>query len=124
MKIIEAISRTDELKTNDYEQSEKVRWLAELDNKIYEEIIKTHEGGCDVTYTPYTADTALDTTELLADDAYAEMYIAWLSAKIDLNNAEIGKYNNQITEFNALYSAFWRWYNRTHAPKNTAIRYY
>lgn len=123
MTINEAITRADAMKTNDYDEADKARWLSELDHKIYEEVVKTHEGGEDVTFSGYDADTPGDTV-LLAADAYAEIYPAWLCAKIDLNNAEIAKYNNSITEFNALYQGFERWYNRTHMPKGAAIRYY
>ena len=123
MKLAEAITRADEVKPNDFPESDKRRWLSELDHKIYEEIIKTHEGGEDVEFSGYDEDTPGDAV-LLAADAYAEIYPAWLMAKIDLHNAEIAKYNNSIIEFNALYQAFERWYNRTHMPKSARIRYY
>ena len=124
MTVIQAITRADGLKSNDFEQIEKIGWLSELDHKIYEEIIKTHEGDGGVFFVPYGAETNADTTVLLAADAYAELYVMWLIAKIDLHNAEIGRYNNDILEFNALYQAYERWYNRTHAPKTAKIRFY
>lgn len=124
MTIIEAITSADELKSNDYEQIDKVRWLSELDHKIYEEVVKTHEGAAVEEFSGYNEQTPVDTTVLLAAEAYAELYVLWLMAKIDLHNSEIGKYNNSVVEFNTVYSAFERWYNRNHRPKNTAMRYW
>ena len=124
MTITEAITRADELKPgNDFDEGTKIRWLSELDHKIYEEIVKTHEGDGEIEFSGYGEDTAGDVV-LLAADAYAELYPTWLCAKIDLHNSEIAKYNNSITEFNALWQAFERWYNRTHMPKTAKIRYY
>jgi len=123
VNINEAITRADALKGNDFDRSDKVAWLSELDHKIYEEIVKTHEGGEDVVFEGYTAESPAD-TELLADRAYAELYPAWLCAQIDLHNSEIAKYNNSITQFNALFQAFSRWYNRTHMPKSTYFTYF
>lgn len=124
MLLSEAITRADELRPgNEFPESDKRRWLSELDHKIYEEIIRTHEGGEDAAYSGYDEDTPGDVC-LLAPEAYAEIYPAWLIAKVDLHNSEIAKYNNSITEFNALYQAFERWYNRTHMPKGASIRYF
>ena len=49
---------------------------------------------------PYTA-----ATELLAPFPYGwELYTAWLFAQIDLNNAELTKYNQSMT----LFASAWR----------------
>lgn len=121
MTIIEAINKIDALKPNDYTQSEKVKWLSTLDSLIYKEIITTHEG--DTTFAGYTDDTPVDTV-LLAGEPYDDMYIHWLESKIDYYNAEYTRYNNSVTQFDDMYSAFSKYYNRTHKPKTTKLKYF
>lgn len=122
MTLIDAIHKVDALKPNTYPQTEKVRWLSALDSLIMDEIISTHEGAEEVSFSGYTDETPTSTV-LLAKEPYDEMYIAWLESKIDLHNAEYGKYNNSITTFNAHYKAFSNYYNRTHMPKGTKMKY-
>lgn len=116
MTIMGAINHIDSIKPNGYSQTDKIRWLSTLDGLVKVEIIDTHEGGEDVTFKGYDENTAL-TQELLIPHPYDEVYIRWLEAQIDYANGEYGKYNNSITMHNAAYSAFERYYNKTHMPK-------
>ena len=115
MKIHEAIEITDRQKPNGYEREDKVHWLDQLDRRIFRELIATHEGGAESFggYTPYTDDG----TELLAEEAYSDLYIKWLMAQIDFANSEIQRYNNSVMMFNSLYQDYADTYNRTHMPK-------
>lgn len=115
MTIIEAINAIDSLKPNAYSQCDKIRWLSQLDGKIKEEIIDTHEGADDVVFEEYTEDTPVE-TELLVGAPYDEVYLLWLEAKIDFANKEYAKYNNSSMMYNNAYSEFWRYYNRNHLP--------
>jgi len=123
MTINDAINRVDSLKPNDFGISDKVKWLSEIERRIYDEIILTHEGADDVTFAAFNDDTPLDTVLLCPDD-YAVLYVHFLEAQIDFYNAEIAKYNNSIETFNTVYSLFERWYNRTHMPKGARMRYF
>lgn len=123
MTIIEAINKIDVLKPNNYTHSEKIKWLSNLDGIIKTEIIDTHTGGEDVVFNGYDDDTPLGTA-LLASAPYDDLYIKWLEAQIDYTNAEYGKYNNSVTAYNTAYSAFERYYNRTHLPKPTRLKFF
>ena len=123
MTIIEAINTIDTLKPNSYPKANKVRWLSELDGIIKTEIIDTHEGSETIIFNGYTDATA-DSTQLLVSAPYDDVYIKWLEAKIDYTNAEYGKYNNSVTAYNTAYSAFERYYNRTHMPITRKIKYF
>ena len=123
MTIIEAINKIDTLKPNNYTQDDKVKWLSELDGIIKAEIIDTHEGGSDVIFNGYNGYTDI-ATELLVPAPYDDIYIKWLEAKIDYTNAEYGKYNNSITSYNTVYSAFERYYNRHHLPIQTKMKFF
>ena len=115
MKLIEAINQIDAVKPNGYSQAEKIRWLSTLDGIVKTDIIDTHEGSEKVKFNGYNEKTSL-TTELLIPAPYDEVYIRYLEMQIDYANGEYGKYNNSTTMYNTAYSAFDRYYNRTHMP--------
>lgn len=113
MTISQAIELCDQQKPNAYTDEDKIHWLSKLDGMIFDEVISRHEGAPEA-FNGYTA--ADYSTELLADDAYSDMYVKWLFAQVDFANAEIARYNNSIGMFNALYASFAASYNRRHMP--------
>ena len=123
MTIIEAINRIDSLKPNNYSQDDKVAWLSKIDGIIKEKIIDTHEGGEDIVYEGYDADTNT-ATELIAKAPYDDLYIKWLEAQIDYANNEYGKYNNSMTMYNATYAEYENYCNRSHMPKGEKLSYF
>lgn len=122
MTIIEAITRVDTVKPNTYSQMDKVKWLSELDGIIKAEIIDTHEGGENAPFSGYTEYTDLD-TKLLVPAPYDEVYIRYLEMQIDYANNEYGKYNNSMMMYNSAYTAFEKYYNRTHMPISRGRRF-
>jgi hypothetical protein len=100
-----------------------VRWLSQLDGKIKNDIIDTHEGGEDIVFNGYGADTPTD-TKLLVPFPYDDMYRHWLEAQIDYVNGEYTRYNNSMTMFNAAYSEYEHYYNRTHKPKGKRFKFF
>lgn len=122
MRVQEAINRIDSLKANGYTDAEKIAWLSELDGKIYNEIVSTHEDAAINAFEGYTdGDTG---KELIVGSPYEDIYVRWLEACIDYANSEYGKYNNSMSMFNAKMAEFERYYNRTHMPKGTKIKYF
>lgn len=115
MTLMEAISHVDSIKPNRYTQVEKIKWLSILDGIVKTEIIDTHEGAEAVTFNGYD-DIAHLTTTLLIPAPYDDVYYRWLEARIDYANGEYGKFNNSITMYNTAYTAFEKFYNRTHKP--------
>lgn len=108
----EAIAAVDALRPNQYTTEQKLHWLRLLDGQVRIELFGSHEGAEEIPGSEYTEDT-----ELQAPMPYGgELYTAYLFSQIDLNNAEIQKYNQSA----ALVSAAWRqladWYNREHRP--------
>lgn len=122
MTIFEAIARTDELKSNTYDQKIKVEWLSRLDWLIKHQIIDTHQGGEAVRFAGYGQDTDLH-TELLVPEPYDEIYLRWLEAQIDYHNGEIDRYNVAITMYNAAYENYTNYYARTHKPLPKGSRF-
>jgi hypothetical protein len=123
MTLIEAINTINNLKPNTYSHSDKVKWLSTLDGIIKTEIIDTHEGAEQVTFDGYDEDADL-ATELLVPAPYDSIYLRWLDAQIDYANGEYTRYNNGVQAYNDAYSAFERYYNRTHMPKGKKFKFF
>ncbi|MBR2589933.1 MAG: hypothetical protein IKE65_03330 [Clostridia bacterium] len=103
--------------------SEKLRALSELDNKIYEDIILRHEGaeaymqpvaGGEYVHRafPYTSDLQ----ELIAPHRFRKMYIHYLCLEADLARDEIDRYTNDLILFHDAFDAFFAHYHQTHMP--------
>ena len=99
------IAKVDALTPNQYSKEQKLNWIAQLDHKIDIELRQTHcipEGR--ELENPYEDD----------------LYAYWLQAMINHQNAEIAKYNQQITLFNTTYGQFESLVNREYFPKQPA----
>lgn len=105
----ECIVRIDGLKYNTYSREDKLRWLSQLEAKIQTEVVERHENPV------FGFGEGLD-RELIAGEAWEEMYLYWLEAKIDYRNGEYDRHNNAMDMFMAEYQDFRAWYTRTHMP--------
>ena len=118
MKVIDVIEKVDDLKPNSYSFETKVSWLSQLEEKIYEELVKTHDNPLNIGYSELNEDNT--EMELIAPDRFEEMYIVWIFTKIDFYNGEMSRYNNSALLFNTLYQEFANYWNRTYMPKSVA----
>ena len=123
MKIIEAISKIDDLKHNTYSQSDKIGWLSRLDAMAKSLVIDTHEGGEGVVFSGYDENTDIH-TEMLIPAPFDDVYLRWLEAQIDYANSEYEKYNNSAEAYNTVWQAYQNHYNRTHMPKGKKMRFF
>lgn len=116
MNIQEALDQTDQMKPNMMNRALKIRYLQELDQMIWREILLKHVHRPSQREMPrYTEDTDPG-KELLAPDPYSKVYKYWLMAKIDEQNLEMDKYNNDSALFNTAYMELHDWWNRTFMP--------
>ena len=123
MTIQEALDMADQMKPNAMERSMKIRYLSQLDGLIFHEILLKHEHEQDIECPKYDSETDPG-TELLVPDPYAEdLYVSWLMSKIDWQNQEMDKYNNDNALFENAYDTMSDWYTRNHMPL-TAKRYF
>lgn len=112
----ELLARADALRPNAYETAEKLRWLERLDGQIARELIDTHAAESAASAAPGAAYTAKSV--LLAPEPYGEeVYLAYVFAQIDLNNAEIEKYDQSAALFAAAWRALADDINRRRLPK-------
>jgi len=119
MTAAELIERADALRPNHYSAEQKLGWLCRLDRQIHAELILPRSADFPAPEAEYAADT-----ELIEDGPYAEeLYLCYLFAQIDLNNAEIQKYNQSASLLNAAWRALADSYNRRRALRPRAFRF-
>lgn len=114
MTVIEAIEILDKLRPNQYKVPQKLRWLSDLDGKIFEDVYLTHEDNKLESFERYTQDDM--TRELLIPEPYTEIYEHYLSAQVYYNNNEMVRYSNSMVMYNNELAEFEAWYNRKHKP--------
>lgn len=128
------IARVDSLEPNQYDTITKLRWLSDLDGKIFVEQILTHEAPAEDIFARAEADettgqlswpeyTSTD-AELIVGMPYGmDLYAYYLMAMVALNNAEASKYNAKMISYNNAYQEWANYYNRTHRPRRAASRF-
>lgn len=122
MTIRECIDTFDRINPNQYEEDTKIKWLSNLDQRIFNDIIMTHELTEEemnqttlLVFQPYSSKNIMK--ELLVPAPYDEVYTAYLAMKVDEADKETARYNNSLTLFNAYYDSFDGYYNRTRRCK-------
>ena len=117
MTISAAIAACDRMRPNTFAYGEKEAWLRELEARIREEIVRTHEGA-----EAFLAGRAQEGEDaLLAPSPHESLYLFYLLARIDLMNGETARYNESAALFNAQYDAFSAAYNRVHRPRGAFV---
>ncbi|MBR1761966.1 MAG: hypothetical protein IJ731_01185 [Eubacterium sp.] len=114
----EAIAYVDEQCPNQFTRENKIAWLSELDNLIFEKIIKDRENPEITEFDGYDDETDGDTV-LLVPFLYKEIYRFYIEKNINYSNRELGAYNNAMQMFNAYYEEYYSWYNRNHKTTKT-----
>lgn len=110
---MDMIERLDLLEPNDYSPEQKLRWLSELDGKLYLEVVKTHAGA----FAPYPPCYESGEEELLVSEPYGEsLYYHYLQAMVAAENGENQRYNRRMTLFNSALADWTNWVNRSRRP--------
>ena len=109
----EAISYFDEQCPNQYSRENKIAWISELDELIFENIIKNRENPEITEFTPYNGETD-GSSELLVPFMFREIYRYFIEKSVAYSNRETISYNNALQMFEAYYDNYYSWYNRNH----------
>ena len=123
MTIQDVLSYIADIKPHTISDDVLVRWLSDLEGRIYEEIVRWHDGGADIPHGPYDASTDMQTT-LIAEAPYDNVYPLYLMAQIDFANGEYGRFNNSMAMYNSAFSDFANAYNRHHIPTQPKTEVY
>lgn len=111
MKINELMAKLEELKPNQYSPEQKIKWLDEIERKVWEEVYRHREHDGE-DFKEYDIDTD-EETKLLAE-IYDEFYLYYLMAQIDYFNGEYERYNINASMFENYFQKYKDWYYRTH----------
>ena len=114
MTIRQAMDRADGLRPNTVPEAEKRLWLAQLDGAVRRQIQGKHEQ-TDPEQTGADQSQA-DDTELLVAEPYADVYLYWLMAQVDLALGELTRYNNDMMLYNMALTEYAVDYKQTHVP--------
>ena len=115
----EIITYFDSQVPNQYSRENKVEWLSEIDEMIYELIIKDRENSEISSFNGYNADTD-DETELLVPAMFKDLYRYYIEKNVYYSNREINAFNNAAQLFEMNYENYFAWYNRNHKTATTA----
>ena len=116
MKLGKIIELVNELKPNAYTEERLTEWITELENYAIEGVFNRAEG---VNHKHVQYDYEKDReTELMIPTPYEEVYLHYLSSKIDYWDREMDAYNNSASMYNAAYNDFAAYMRRTYKPKS------
>lgn len=118
MTIAELIAECDKNKPNAYDEKTKTQWISEVEGIVIDEILNKAEGN-EIEFEKYDYDRD-GGKALRVPDRFNDLYLNYLYAKIDFNNAEYTRYNNSVMMYNASYDSFAGYYRRNHMPKQPA----
>ena len=123
MTITEAISMADQLKPNMMQDAAKIRFLNEVEGKIFHEILMTHAHTADEETEPEYDENTDPATEMLVKAPYDMVYVYWIIAQIDHMNMEMEKYNNDRALFEDAWNNFSDFWTRGHMPITASTHY-
>ena len=116
MTIQQAMDKADAMKPNMMLETVKIGFLSEIEGKIHEEIIMTHEHTAEEETCPVYDENTDTSTEMLVPAPYDMVYVYWLMAQIDHLNQEMDKYNNDRGLFEDAWGNFADYWNRKKMP--------
>lgn len=120
------IDELDAAMPNAYTTEDKLRWLNEIDGRVWLEIFGTHElndGEELPEEVEYTLEN-MDTVEALIGKPFADVYFYWLQSKIHYRNQEFNYYENTSAMFNSAWRAYANHYRRTHVPVQVGRKWF
>ena len=120
------IDELDAAMPNAYTTEDKLRWLNEIDGRVWLEIFTTHELN-DGEELPEEVEYTLEnmgTVEALIGKPFADVYFYWLQSKIHYRNQEFNYYENTSAMFNSAWRAYTNHYRRTHVPVQVGRKWF
>ena len=104
MTVQQCIEFVDEIRPNAFSVEAKMAWLSQVEGKIASEIFLM----APAELWQFQYKTALEDgdKELLVDPPYDDIYVAFLTAKVDSKNGEFNRLSTAAQSFNRLWNEF------------------
>lgn len=116
MTLKQVIEEVDRQKANAFTNEEKTKWVTNCEIQIAEEIFN-------VDSPAYEWEADQD-TELLLTAPFEDIYILYVMSQIDFRNADYGRYNNELSQFDQRFSDAQAWFLRRLKPKRKWFRWF
>ena len=116
MTLQEALDIVDAMKPNMMDRQLKVKYLTEIEQLIWAEILMKHAHTQEQEEKPVYNDETDPGTELIVPDPYSMVYTYWLMSKIDIQNQEDARYNIDRAHFENAWDTLSDWWTREHMP--------
>lgn len=118
-KVREVFERVDEARPNAFSETLKMMWLNSLEGRLAADVFLMSIQDIRQLTLRYPDD--MD-TELLVTPPHDDIYDLWLYAKIDFENGEYTKYQNDMMMFNEHHDNFVCWFANTYDPAQGYVR--
>ena len=116
MTLQEALDICDEMKPNMMKRDLKIKYITEIEQLIWAEILMRHEHTPEQETKPEYNEETDPGTVLIVPDPYSMVYIYWLMCKVDIQNQEDARWNIDRTHFDNEYDTMSDWWTRTFMP--------
>ena len=116
MTVSEAIRRADLTRPNELEPELKAGWLSALDGMLRRDVIAACQGEAPSLQQYLLPE---EETELLVPFPDDELYVFYLLMRIDLENGELERYNNDLRLYAQALQGWAGAYVRSHRPRGT-----
>ena len=116
MTLQEALDIADAMKPNMMDRQLKIKYLTEIEQLIWAEILMRHEHTEEQETKPVYTEETDPGTVLIVPDPYSIVYVYWLMSKIDIQNQEDARYNIDRAHFENAYDAMSDWWTRNYMP--------
>lgn len=117
MTIQEVITYLHTVKQHGYSDNMVKSWLNAVDADVFKNILSLYKES-EETFEEYTDSTASSTELLVTEAPYSDIYKYYCMAQIDLLNAEMTGYDNNIALYNSVLNEYGNYVNRTRTIKN------
>lgn len=127
MTLAELIAYVDKIRPNAYDKDIMTGWLNTIERRVYEEVVKRalpdditsfeeYMNPPEIPHGPYNYDEDAETT-LLVDDPHKDVYVTYILSQMDYANAEIDRYNMDVSMHQAAWDEYAAEYRRNHRPR-------
>lgn len=120
MTIQECIDIADEMKPNMMSRRLKIKFLNEIEELIYGEVVMVHEHTEEEAVKPVYTEETDEATALIVPDPYSMLYPYWLMTKLDMQNQEDERYNVDRAHFENAFNTMSDWWTRNRMPVQKA----
>jgi len=115
----EIAERVNRVKPHAFDEETVLYWLTELDGMLAAEVFLMDVN--QIAQLQHRFPEGLE-HEPLVGFPYEGIYDAWVKAKIDLENGEYDKYQNQMAAYNSMLKSFKNWFLNTYDPAQGYMR--